>query len=201
MASISATSRVFDIDELLEGILVYLSIDRLLVVKRVCTQWHYLISSSPRLQKIMFTRADVSRPVRDHNPLFKHYFQDITCADDVGSSNKDGKLPRAHLKLSPNCMRRLIHQCPKGWRAMSMFQPPCPYRLTMPSASIFDITVKFLNDADVPIMQAVEKANLFVELEADKKRNARDNLDRELRERFARVVNRRLVTGGEAVNA
>jgi len=84
---------------------------------------------------------------------------------------------------------------------MSMFQPPCPYWLTLESASIFVINVKFLNDANVPIMRAVEKANLIVEMEAEKKRRARSNLEQTMRGNFARVVNRRLVRDGETVTA
>lgn len=61
-----------------------------------------------------------------------------------------------------------------------MFQPPCKYWITLPSASVFDINVKFLNEAHVPVVQAVEKAQLIVELEADKKRMVRRNLEREL---------------------
>jgi len=201
MASDSAASRVFAIDELLENILLYLSINHLLTAKRVSHQFFRLISGSPSLQRILFARADLNRPLREHNPLFEDYFVDIACDDDVTPPKDEEKPPPALLKISPISMRKLIHRCPKEWRTMSMFQPPCPYWLTLESASIFVINVKFLNDANVPIMRAVEKANWIVEMEAEKKRRARSNLEQTMRGNFARVVNRRLVRDGETVTA
>jgi hypothetical protein len=196
MAAESAASRVFAIDELLEEILVYLSIDRVLLAKRVCRNWHRLIASSPSLQRILFKRVDLSRPVREYNPQFEKFFQDIGCNDDTTGDSRS--IP-ASLKITPQSMRRLILRCPKEWRSMTMFQPPCPYWLTMPSASIFHgINIKFLNEANVPVMKAVERANLMVELEADKIRHARSNrghLDQTLSRRFARGVNSKLVRG------
>jgi len=191
MASDSAVLRVFGIDELLESILIYMSIDRLLLLKRVCSDWKRVISSSPSLQKIMFLRPAILRSVREHNPLFEDYFKVIGYAEDARSS--------ARLEISPNVMRRLLHHYPKSWREMTMFQPPAPYWLIMNSASIFDITVKFLNDANVPIMKAVEKANLTMELKAEKKRKARSSLDHALRGGFARVQGGTLLKEGETL--
>lgn len=184
----SAASRVLGIEELLESILIYMSIDRLLMLKRVCREWGRVIATSPALQKIQFIRPAVRRAEREHNPLFEDYLKTIAYAPPGESSC-------AHLELSPNVMRRLIHQCPKSWRKQYMFQPPAPYYLTMPSASVFDITVKFKNSADVPIMVAVEKAHWIVELEAEKKRKARSTLDQALRHTFARVSHGRLLEG------
>jgi hypothetical protein len=196
MAAESAASCVFAIDELLEEILVYLSIDRVLLAKRVCRNWHRLIASSPSLQRILFKRVDLSRPVREYNPLFENLFQDIGCKDDTTGDSKS--IP-ASLKITPQSMRKLILHCPKEWKSMTMFQPPCPYWLTMPSASIFHgINIKFLNEANVPVMKAVERANWMVEMEADKIRHARSNrghLDQTLSRRFARGVNSKLVRG------
>jgi hypothetical protein len=202
MATESAASRVFAIDELLEEILVYLSIDRVLLAKRVCRSWHRLVASSPSLQRILFKRVDLSRPIREYNPLFEDFFQNIGCEDDA---TRDGaKSIPASLKISPLSMRKLILHCPKEWKSMTMFQPPCPYWLTMPSASIFHgINIKFLNEANVPVMKAVERAKWMVEMEADKIRHARTNrghLDQTLSRRFARGVNSRLVRG-EITNA
>jgi hypothetical protein len=197
MATESAAARVFAIDELLEEILVYLSIDRVLLAKRVCRNWHCLVSSSPSLQRILYKRVDLSRPRREYNPLFEDFFQNIGCKDEITGDGT--KSTPASLKISPQSMRRLMLHCPKEWKSMTMFQPPCPYWLTMPSASIFHgINVKFLNEANVPVMRAVEKANWIVEMEADKIRHARSNrgnLDQTLSRRFARGVNSRLVRG------
>jgi hypothetical protein len=196
MATESAASRVFAIDELLEEILVYLSIDRLLLAKRVCRNWCRLVSSSPSLQRILYRRVDVSRPLREYNPLFEDFFQNIGCKDDA---TEGANSTPASLKISPQSMRRLILHCPDEWKSMTMFQPPCPYWLTMPSASIFHgINVKFLNEAHVPVMRAVERANWVVEMEAEKIRHARSNrgnLNQTLSRRFARGVNSRLVRG------
>lgn len=64
---------------------------------------------------------------------------------------------------------------------MSMFQPPCHYWLTLPSGGPWNFTVKFMNEANVPVMRAIEKANWIVELEAEKRRNVRRNLEGGLR--------------------
>ncbi|KAE9991012.1 hypothetical protein Vi05172_g160 [Venturia inaequalis] len=193
----TAASRVFAIDELLEEILTYLSIDRVLLAKRVCRNWNRLIASSPSLQRILFKRTDLSRPLRAYNPLFEDFFEDIGCKNDV--TGEGGKPVPASLKISPQSMRKLILHCPREWKSMTMFQPPCPYWLTMPSASIFHgINVKFLNEANVPVMKGVEKANWIMETEADKIRLARTNrahLDQTLSRRFARGVNSRLARG------
>jgi hypothetical protein len=192
MASDAAVHRVFAIEELLESILAYLSIDRLLILKRVCHEWNRVIATSPSLQKILFVRPAPSRSAREHNPLFEDYLKTIGYAEPHTPA-------AAHVEMNPNVMRRLINGCPKSWREMTMFQPPCPYYLTMPSISVFDITVKFKNEASVPIMRAVELANHIVELEAEKKRRARSTLDHALRGRFARVMEGRLVKDGETL--
>jgi hypothetical protein len=192
MSSDSAVARVFAIEELLESVLVFLSIDRLLILKRVCHEWNRVIASSPALQKILFMRPAPSRSAREHNPLFEDYLKTIGYAEPQATA-------AAHVEMNPNVMRRLINGCPKSWREMTMFQPPCPYYLTMPSISVFDITVKFKNEANVPIMRAVELANHIVELEAEKKRTSRSTLDHALRGRFARVMDGRLVKEGETL--
>lgn len=193
----TAASRVLAIDELLEEILIYLSIDRVLLAKRVCRNWLHLIASSPRLQRILFKRIDLSPPLRTYNPLFEDFFHNIGCKDDATTDGD--KLIPASLKISPQSMRKLILHCPKEWKNMTMFQPPCPYWLTMPSASIFHgINIKFMNEAHVPVVKAVEKANWMVEMEADKIRLARthrSHLDQTLSRRFGRGVNSRLARG------
>lgn len=177
----SATAEVLQTFELLEQILADLSIDRLLVLKRVSRYWNAIISSSPVLQRILYQKPDTARAKREYNPLFEDYFSDIACADDVPTAPTDSKGRPAHLKISPMQMRKLLHKCPKTLKSMTMFQPPCRYWILLPSASLWDFTVKFINEADVPIVRAVEKANMIVELEADKRRHLRRNLENELR--------------------
>jgi hypothetical protein len=186
----SVASRVFGIEELLESILVYISVDRLLILKRVCSQFDRVIKTSPQLLKIQFLRAAPLQQIREHNPLFEDYCTDIAYAqpDDV--------LKSAHLKINPTEVKRLLRQCPGSWREMSMLQPPSAYWLVMPSVSMFDINVKFLNEATVPFMRAVEKANQIMELELEKKRKRRTTLDRALRGGFARVMDGRLLKQG-----
>jgi hypothetical protein len=198
----SAVAEVFKTAELLEQILSDLSIDRLLVLKRVSRFWNAVISTSPTLQRVLYQRPDTSRATRDYNPLFEDYFSDIACAE-VPMPTSSSKGPPAHLKISPIQMRKLLHKCPQALRSMTMFQPPCRYWLTLPSATLWDFTVKFINEADVPIMRAVEKANLIVELEADKRRNLRINLEHELRlgRRGAGMRHRQQGDHAGAVNA
>lgn len=192
MAVDAAVHRVFAIEELLESVLIYMSIDRLLILKRVCSNWNRVISTSPVLQKIQFIRPAPSLSEREHNPLFEDYLKAIGYAEPQTSAS-------AHLEMNPNVLRRLIQNCPKSWRDMLAFQPPCPYYLTMPSISVFDITVKFKNDANVPIMRAVELANHIVELEQEKKRQARSTLESAIRGRFARVIEGKLLKEGESL--
>jgi hypothetical protein len=197
-----AIAEVFQTAELLEQILSDLSIDRLLVLKRVSRYWNVIISTSPALQRILYQRADTSRETRAYNPLFEDYFSDIACAD-VPMTSIGSKGPPAHLKISPTQMRKLLHNCPKTLKSMTMFQPPCRYWLTLPSASLWDFTVKFINEANVPIVKAVEKASMIVELEADKRRNLRRNLEHELRlgGRGAGMRHQQRVGHAGAVNA
>jgi hypothetical protein len=100
-------------------------------------------------------------------------------------------------------MRKLLKNCPKALKEMSMFQPPCRYWLTLPAASPWNFTVKFINDAEVPVMKAVEKANMIVELEADKRRHLRRNLEKDLEigVRGAGMRHRMLGSHAGAVNA
>ncbi|KIW07644.1 hypothetical protein, variant [Verruconis gallopava] len=177
----SAVMEVLHTAELLEQILSDLSIDRLLIVKRVCRFWNAVISTSPSLQRNLYQRPDLSRDIRDYNPLFEDFFSDIGCADVPMRSQNGSRGPPAHLKISPIQMRKLLTKCPPALRTMSMFQPPCRYWLTLPSASPWDFTVKFMNEADTPVMRAVEKASMIIELEADKRRNLRRNLEHRLR--------------------
>jgi hypothetical protein len=187
----SAASRVFAIEELLESVLIYISIDRLLILRRVCTQFNRVIRTSPQLLKIQFLRPAPLRKVREHNPLFEDYCKDIAYADP------DSKTSSAQLNITPTEMRRLLDQCPQSWRNMIMFQPPAPYWFIMPSVSMSDINVKFLNDANVPLMHAIEKASWIIELEVEKKRKRRSTLDQALRGGFARVLDGRLLKQGE----
>jgi hypothetical protein len=189
----SAAARVFAIEELLESVLVYISIDRLLILKRVCAQFNRVIKTSPQLLKIQFLRPAPLRQIREHNPLFEDFCKDIAYAEP------DSKTSSAHLKLCPTKMKRLLDHCPDGWREMIMLQPPAPYWLVLPSVSMFDINVKFLNEANVPFMQSVEKAYRILELEADKKRKRRSTLDKALRGGFARVIDGQLLKQGETL--
>jgi len=176
----SAAIEVFQTAELLEQILSDLSIDRLLILKRVSRFWNAMINTSPSLQRTLYQRIDTSREVRSYNPLFEDYFSDIACADVPIKPCEGTKGRPAHLKISPMQMRKLLKRCPQALRTMSMFQPPCRYWLTLPSASPWNFTVKFMNEADMPVIKAIEKANMIVELEADKRRNLRRNLELEL---------------------
>jgi hypothetical protein len=198
----SAVAEVFQTAELLEQILADLSIDRLLILKRVSRFWNAIISTSPQLQRILYQRADTSRERREFNPLFEDYFSDIACAD-VPIESTGSKGPPAQLRISPLKMRKLIHKCPQALKTMTMFQPPCRYWLTLPSASLWNFTVKFVNEADVPIIRAVEKANMIVELEAEKRRNLPRNLEQQLRPGARGASMRHRQVGGHAgaVNA
>ncbi|KAF2436701.1 hypothetical protein EJ08DRAFT_157403 [Tothia fuscella] len=195
----SIATTVFAIEELLESILIYLSIDRLLLLKRVCSQWNHVITHSPSLQKILFLRPAtlLSLSTREHNPLFETYLKTISYAD--GPTSTSTKAPSAHLEMNPKIMRTLLTKCPPSWRSMLAFQPPCSYNLTMPSLSVFDITVKEKHEGHVPIMVAVELASKRVEQEAERKRNRRISLDSALRGRFALVREGRLVKEGEGL--
>jgi hypothetical protein len=202
MAHPNAALEVFQTAELLEQILSDLAIDRLLIVKRVCRFWNAVIDTSPSLQRTLYIRADDKRITRTYNPLFEDFFSDIGCAE-VPLRSSDSKDRPARLKISPIQMRKLLQRCPSTMRSMSMFQPPCRYWLTLPSASPWNFTVKFINEADMPVMQAVEKANAIVELEADKRRNMRRYLEVELRPGVRGASLRHQLPGGHAgaVNA
>ena len=195
----SAANEVFQTAELLEQILSDLTIDRLLILKRVSRFWHALINTSPSLQRNLYQRVDTSREHRAHNPLFEDYFSDIGFGEVPMDPSKSKP---AHLKISPMQMRKLLKRCPNALRTMSMFQPPCRYWLTLPSASPFHFTVKFINEANMPVVKAVEKANMIVELEADKRRNLRRNLEIELAPGMrGRSMQHRLSGNAGAVNA
>lgn len=77
MATATATSRTLDTPELLELILSYLPIDRLLLAQRISRGWHTLISNSPMLQALLYFRAPTttsSPSSHTINPLLQSAF-------------------------------------------------------------------------------------------------------------------------------
>lgn len=198
----SAASEVFQTAELLEQILSDLSIDRLLIVKRVSKFWNAVVDTSPELQRIMYLRANTKLDSRQYNPLFEDFFSDIGCAGKARKIDASRE-PPAHLKISGPQMRKLLRTCPQALRSMSMFQPPCPFFLTLPSMAPWNFTVKFINDADTPIVRAVEKASMLVQMEEDKLKNRRHYIETQLRPgvRGASMVHKRPGGHAGAVNA
>jgi hypothetical protein len=157
MAS-SATSRALGIDELLESILVNLSIVQLLPLKQVCSRWNGVISNSPAIQKILFLRPDAHSTVERINPLFhSHLPTSYTTEGETG--------PLSHFVVSSDLLHLLKSRVPGAWRSMLMFQPPQRYNLTLRASASNSFAVDLPIGADEPIMVAVERAAAIIQLE------------------------------------